>query len=125
MKTLPALFALCTVLGASAVHAQTVIGGCKIEPNAQCAKAKLLRADLRGAKLAGANLAAADMDSADLSNADLSNADLQGASLLGAKLNGAKLTGAKLSGATWTDRLDGYGTPIPKTCAQGSVGECK
>ncbi len=124
MKTAIGLFAVCSILGAASAQSQT-IAGCKIEPNTQCAKAKLLRADLRGAKLTGANLAGADLDSADLTNADLSNADLQGASLLGAKLNGTKLTGAKLSGATWTDRVDGYGTHVPKTCAKGSVSECK
>jgi hypothetical protein len=125
MKKVLGLVAACAMLAAGAAQSQTTGGGCKPEPNAQCAKAKLMRADLKGAKLNGANLAGADLDSADLSNADLSNADLQGASLLGAKLNGTKLTGAKLSGAIWTDRVDGYGTPTPKTCAMGSVGECK
>ena len=45
MKTVIGLFAACSILGAGAVQAQTVIAGCKIEPNAQCAKAKLLRAN--------------------------------------------------------------------------------
>ena len=125
MKATIGILAVSALLATGAAQAQTTVAGCKIEPNTQCAKAKLVRANLKGAKLTGANLSGADLDSADLSNADLSNANLQGANLLGANITGAKWTGANLSGATWTDKMDSYGAPVPRTCAKGSMGECK
>jgi len=115
--------------------------------NADLSNADLKYANLRGTKLNNANLHGADLYSAnlaggtDLSGANLeyanlqgtklSNANLHGANLHGANLNiadlwAADLRGADLSGANfsradlsrviWTDG---------RTCADGSIGECK
>lgn len=83
--------------------------------------ANLHAADLSGANLEGVVLIRADLTDANLSGADLTYADLRDAVLNGTNLSGANLTdtelaGANLSGAIWTDG---------KTCAEGSVDECK
>jgi secreted effector protein PipB2 len=113
------------VLAGGEAGAQTSIAGCRIEPNTQCANAKLTRANLRGAKLAGANLAGADLSEADLTGADLANADLRGAHLAGAVVDGANLTGADLSGAAWPAGRGSYGDALTRQCAPKSIGACK
>ena len=135
MKPVALLAASALLLTAGASQGQTqiqtqTIGGCKIEPNAQCAKAdlrgaKLVNKRLSGANLSGANLDKADLDGSDLSKADLSNSTLRGASLLGTRTDGTNFAGADLSGATWTASRDAYGVAQPRTCAAGYIGSCK
>ena len=129
MKSTALLAASALLFAAGASQGQT-IGGCKIEPKTQCAKAdlrgaKLLNKTLSGANLSGANLEKADLDGSDLTKADLSNSNLRGASLLGTRTDGANFAGADLSGATWTAGRDSYGVAQPRQCAAGSIGSCK
>ncbi len=64
----------------------------------------------------GCNLSRANLHKAELAKANLHGADLVEANLSEAKLDGTNLAQADLSGATWTDG---------RTCAQGSIGECR
>ncbi len=74
-------------------------------------------ADLSGAHMHAVNLqGGADLTMANLTGVNLLDADLRGANLLGAKITDAILIEANLVGATWTDG---------RTCAEGSIGECK
>jgi hypothetical protein len=68
-------------------------------------------ANLAGARLRGATLRQTELDYADLHGADLSYADLRGASI-----GGAALADARLDNALW---IDG------RTCAAGSLGDCR
>ncbi len=129
MRTL-SIVAITAALAACASGAPVVIGGCTVAAGASCPNVNLsgqnlTRHNLSGANLRGANLSRANFDGANLANADLSGANLQEAFLASAILQGVKLDGANLSGAQWLDRRDGYGTVIPRTCAQGSIGACR
>jgi uncharacterized protein YjbI with pentapeptide repeats len=89
-------------------------------------RANLHKAELSGADLSGADLSRANLHKANLAKANLRGTDLEAANLYGAdlveanlseaKLDGTNLAQADLSGATWTDG---------RTCAQGSIGECR
>lgn len=84
---------------------------------ANATKADFTGAHLQSSTFFAANAAAAKFDGADLTGVNFTRADLTGASLKGAKLD--KMTffiHAKLDGATWVDG---------RTCAPGSLGECK
>ncbi len=93
---------------------------------AQLASARLAHADLEYTSLNLSNLQAADLSHAnlrgvalrgsDLRNAKLVEANLSYANLSGARLEGADLRGAILDHSIWTDQ---------RSCAAGSVGECK
>lgn len=78
--------------------------------------ANLMLSNLEGAHMHGANLQNANLMLANLRKVNLLDADLTGANLQGANLQGAILMKAKLDGATWTDG---------RTCATGSIGECR
>jgi hypothetical protein len=146
MKTLlTPLVAAALALASGYSSAQTVVGGCKIEPKASCPKAvmrqaRLANMDLSGADLSranlqlvqaagirfvNANLQGTDFHSADLSGADFSNANLRGAVLVGARIDGAKWAGTDLSGAQWPAGRDDYGAPLGRICAEGSIGNCR
>jgi uncharacterized protein YjbI with pentapeptide repeats len=87
----------------------TTVGGCAIEPGAQCrgsymaggamADADLFGADLSYADLSGAELRRANLTGATMRQANLRGADLQGAELANVDLNRADLRGARLEGA--------------------------
>ena len=78
--------------------------------------ANLMMANLEGAHMHGVNLQKANLTMANLMKVNLLDADLTGANLRGANLTGAILMKARLDNATWTDG---------RTCAEGSIGECK
>jgi uncharacterized protein YjbI with pentapeptide repeats len=90
-------------------------------------RARFLSASLKGAKLDRGQFSEADFTRADLTGASLRNVDLRRARFYHASLRGADLSGAKaadtdflnadLSGALWTDGK--------RTCAAGSVGQCR
>lgn len=118
-----------------------VIGGCVLQPYAQCEGADLQGADLHGMQLiyanfAGANLNQATLAGANLSFANLAKARLQITTLAGANLTdaslafadmpGANLGGANLTGATLDDALDtganyGGATFCHTTLSDGAV----
>ena len=108
------------------------VGGCTIEPGAECpgadfrgadlsevkpgmgdtreqrAPANLKRANLRGADFAGANLTLVRLEGADLREANLRDATIQAAFLYQADLRGADLSGADLGRADLDEaQLDG------------------
>lgn len=76
----------------------------------------LMLANLEGAHMHGVNLQNANLMLANLKKANLLDANLSGANLRGANLNGAILIKVKLDNAIWTDG---------RTCAAGSLGECR
>ncbi len=78
--------------------------------------ADLMLANLEGAHLHAANLQKANLMLANMKKVNLVDADLSGANLQGANITGAILIQAKFDGATWTDG---------RTCAKGSIGECR
>lgn len=84
--------------------------------NADLGYTELSGADLSRATLKSANLRGAVMRDANLAAADLSGTDLGYADLRGARLDGANLDGAHLDRTLWVDG---------RTCANGSVGECR
>lgn len=112
----------------------------------QLLRAKLTKARLNSAKLQGANLFAADLTAANLSYAELQLANLSFADFSGANLKGAILTNADLSQAKLVNadlsyvnlkqaKIDGAmfnNTQLDnaiwidgRTCAAGSLGECR
>ena len=82
MKPLLTLVAAALALASGYSSAQTTVGGCKIEPKANCAKAVMRRAQL-------ANM--------DLSGADLSGANLQEVRGIGHPVRQRKSSGDRLS----------------------------
>lgn len=77
---------------------------------------KLNSANLQGVNLTKANLKGASLLGADLTAALLSQADLSYAILRGAIIEDADFSAAILDGAIWVDG---------RTCAKGSIGQCK
>ena len=88
----------CGSTNSSAENAQegTVIDGCVIAPNAECAGANLSGADLKNANLSGANLTGADLTEADMLGANLTNANLTDATIWFTDLQDANLERAKV-----------------------------
>ena len=108
--------ALLTGSGRSAAN----LGGTNLT-SASATDLYLARANLSGATLTNADLSrsvltGANLRGAELSNAQLVDVDLSGADLTGANATAVNLTRANLSGANWVDG---------RTCASGSVGECR
>lgn len=107
----PIILACCLLILAAPAWAQQVIDGCTIQAYTRCPGVNLSNANLEGVNLQGAYL-----KGANLKGANLKNAKLIDAYLYEADLTGANLTGTELSKAIWTDG---------RTCAFGSIGECK
>jgi uncharacterized protein YjbI with pentapeptide repeats len=78
--------------------------------------ANLMMANLEGAHMHGVNLEGANLMMANLMKVNLLDANLMGANLRGANLTDAIIMKAKFDNATWTDG---------RTCAKGSIGECR
>ncbi len=78
--------------------------------------ANLMLANFEGAHMHATNLQKSNLMLANLAGASLLDADLSGANLRGANLQNTILIQANFSGATWTDG---------RTCAEGSIGECR
>jgi hypothetical protein len=102
LSTVAILAATALSAGCGGSDVPKAVGGCTIEPGAQCPNADLSGADLEGADLSRADLSGANLTDTNLSEANLSEANLSDATIVDTDLSDADLTRANLTGATIT-----------------------
>ena len=103
-----ALLVAAVLAGCGGSDEPDAVGGCTIEPGAQCSGADLTGADLDGADLSAADLSDANLTDANLHGANLSSSNLSGSQIVDADLSDADLSRANLADATITGTdLDG------------------